>query len=70
MGRSHCITDCEALFDTEKSVSSGRCMSDRRTGIDIQMINEKVKELNGVYRDGPAPINTIGRRPDEVAIAT
>lgn len=45
LGRS-----CKALFDAAKSVSSGRGLSERRTSIDIQMFNEKMKELHGVWR--------------------
>lgn len=50
LGRSQCVTECKALFDTATSVSSGRGLSGRRTSIDIQMVNEEMKELHGVWR--------------------
>ena len=50
LGRSPCVTDCKALFDAARSFTSGRGISEKRTSIEIQMINEKMLELDGVWR--------------------
>ena len=45
-GRSPLITDCKALYDAARSMSAGRGLQEKRTAIEVLMINEKMREIN------------------------
>ena len=45
-GRSPLITDCKALYDAARSMSAGRGLQEKRTAIEVLMINEKMHEIN------------------------
>ena len=49
-GRSPCTADCRALLDAVLFLTSGRGISEKRTSIEILMINVQVSELNGIWR--------------------
>ncbi|CAK0910898.1 unnamed protein product, partial [Prorocentrum cordatum] len=50
LGRSPCITDCKALYDAANSQAPAGGLTERRTGIEIMQVNEKMKEFGGVWR--------------------
>ncbi|CAK0861054.1 unnamed protein product [Prorocentrum cordatum] len=50
LGRSPCITDCKALYDAAISQAPAGGLTERRTGIEIMQVNEKMKEFGGVWR--------------------
>ena len=40
------MTDCKALFDAARCLTSGRHVSEKHTSIEIQMTDEKMSELH------------------------
>ncbi|CAK0893704.1 unnamed protein product, partial [Prorocentrum cordatum] len=50
LGRNPCITDCKALHDAANSQAAAGNLTERRTGIEIWQINEKMREFGGVWR--------------------
>ena len=50
LGRSPCITDCKALYDAANSQAAAGGLTERRTGIEIMQVNEKMRDFGGVWR--------------------
>ena len=52
LGESPCITDCKALFDAAQNEhgSAGKGLAEKRTAIELLMIQEKIKQVNGKWR--------------------
>ncbi|CAK0838168.1 unnamed protein product, partial [Prorocentrum cordatum] len=50
LGRRPCITDCKALYDVANSQAAAKGLTERRTGIEILQVNEKMREFGGVWR--------------------
>ncbi|CAK0840096.1 unnamed protein product [Prorocentrum cordatum] len=50
LGRSPCITYCKALYDAANSQAPAGGLTERRTGVEIMRVNEKMKEFGGVWR--------------------
>ena len=49
-GESPCITDCKALYDAARSSSCGRGISEKRTAIEVLIMNERMTEIKGVWK--------------------
>ena len=49
-GQSPCITDCKALYDAARSSSCGRGIAEKRTAIEVMMMNERMQEISAVWK--------------------
>ena len=49
-GQSPCITDCKALYDAARSSSCGRGIAEKRTAIEVMMMNERMQVISVVWK--------------------
>ena len=49
-GQSPCITDCKALYDAARSSSCGRGIAEKRTAIEVMMMNERMQFISVVWK--------------------
>jgi hypothetical protein len=49
-GISPCITDSRGLYDAGRSQSAGLGISEKRTAIEVSMVNDRMTAINGVWR--------------------
>ena len=49
-GKSPLITDAKALYDAAKSRSSGMGINEKRTAIEVLMVNERLTAMGGEWR--------------------
>ena len=49
-GKSPLITDAKALYDAAKSRSSGMGINEKRTAIEVLMVNERLAAMCGEWR--------------------
>ena len=50
LGRSPCVTDCKALYDSGISSSCGRGINEKRTAIEVMTVTERMHEFGGLWR--------------------
>ena len=48
-GRSPFVTDCKDLYDASRSKSAGLGLKERRTAIELKIVNEQLTRLNGIW---------------------
>jgi hypothetical protein len=47
---SPCVTDSRGLYDAGRSQSAGLGVSEKRTAIEVAMVNDRMAVLNGIWR--------------------
>ena len=50
MGESPVITDAKALYDASRSASAGLGLSEKRTAIELNILNERMEAICGVWK--------------------